>query len=109
MTQWKIEELQQATNTAIAAAASEQVIANTQRVDSYNALTIINGDAVEIVIYLDNDTTRPIKVLPKTAGVLAPEEGRKFHQVVQLNNDAAAAETAGAILFIVSKQTPAGE
>jgi len=109
MPQYKTEEIQQVTNTAIAATTSEQVLAGTLRVNAYNALTIINADNVEIEVLLDNDTTQPIKVLPKTAGILAAEEGRFFHTIVQVNKDAAAAETAGKITFTASYQVALGE
>lgn len=100
----KILEYKQATNTALAAAGSEFPITSTNNVDFYNELQVINGDAVTIRISLDNDSMRIYDVLSKTSMTIAAEEGLKFTKIKQTNQDAATAETAGAILFVAIKK-----
>lgn len=103
-TDYEVTEQQQAVNTAIIAAASEVVISGTQRVDHYNHLEVINQDAVQLKISLDSDANRTYTIGAKTGFILDASEGQFFNSVLQTNNDAAAAETAGAILFKAFKK-----
>jgi len=97
--QYKILEQRQAFNSALAATATETVINGTLSVDFYNHLEVLNTDAVKIRIRLDRDSTRVYFVEAKTGFILPVEEGQQFRSVEQINEDAAAAETANTILF----------
>jgi hypothetical protein len=99
---WKIEDQKSANNTNIAASASEQVIAGTNRSPYFNALQVFNRDDVDIGISLDGLTIagRYFVCPKKSFFQILPEEDIKFVSVSQTNLDGAVAETANKILFI---------
>ena len=89
-----------AVNTAIAAAASEQVIAGTKNVPNFNNILVVNSDTMEDEVQLDNSAA-PGRVFKVPAGVImeiSPEEGIRFTTVLHVNNGAGA-QTAGAIRY----------
>jgi len=102
---WKEVESGYVENTAIAAAATEQIVADTSRVTrGFNRLEILNNDAVAIKVILDggdqtSGSSRVFQIPSKASFTLEPDEGIWFKQIVQQNIDAAAAEVAGAITF----------
>ena len=103
MESFKELETVTATNTAIAATATEYPITGTQRVMRYNRLLVVNRDVVDIRVYLNGDPTRYFDV-QNTGGVqqIEPNDGVEFTHIQQQNLDAAVAQTAGKITFRVS-------
>jgi hypothetical protein len=98
---WKIKDMVDGVNTAIAAAASEQIISGTNSAPFFNSLVVTNLDAVDIEIYLDGQNVpgRRFNISHNGGLAIDPEESIHFNSITQKNIDGAVAETAGLIRF----------
>lgn len=107
--QWKIIEQAGALNTAIAATATEQLVARPTKAPYFNFLIVQNFDpAVDTQILLDSgNSATQAATLGKLfraqfnggTVVIEPQDGFQFSQVVARNPDSAAAQTVSTISY----------
>lgn len=97
-------------NTAVAASGTETIsssASNKAIYGSFNQLTILNNDAVDVKLRLDStgqDIAGKVIVVPAaTIAGITPEEGKYFSQFEVVNLDGSTAEIANKILYQWSK------
>lgn len=105
---WKETESGSGFNTAIAAGATEQIVAAPQRVDAFNTLLVVNRDAVDFEIQPDGATSggKILQVPSGGAGGIDPDKAIWFKQIVIKNLDTATAATANKLFIRWAKSVP---
>lgn len=115
---WRTVELKGALNTAIAAAATEQIEDSPDRVDYFNFLIVQNFDtAVDCQILLDSGNSvanaaanGKLFTAQFNGGSIniKPEDGIHFRQIVNRNPHSATAQTVNKISFIYGRSVRVG-
>lgn len=114
--EYEIVEMGGARNTALAAGATEQLVAEPARAPYWNALIVQNFDAaVDTQILVDSGdvlataaSTGKLFRIQFNGGtlVIEPKDGLKFKQVVARNPHASTAQTENAIVYSWAYKRP---